>query len=151
MIEQIPDASLTASSVWMDLADHGPKRSRFTVVADEIGEGAWSSWQLDANQWIQAEFMTVKNVFKVATKGKNEDRSLFQWVTRYQLKYGISSTQADFEYVTSADGEIISFDGNNDRDSIVENEFPTVLAKFIRLNPIGWHQYISMRCEVYGC
>ena len=96
--------------------------------------------------------MTIENVFKVATKGRNEDlSSLFQWVTKYQLKYSLSNNEADFEYVTSASGDVMTFDGNTDRNSVVENEFATVSVLFFRLCVIEWHNHIALRWEVYSC
>ena len=143
--------SITTSSYYKNREDHGPTRSRLTTVADENGlGGSWSSWQTDTNQWIQADFWTVKAIFKVSTKGRN---NYSQWVTKYQLKYSLSSSEASFEYVTSSPtgGDIVTFIANSDRDSVVENEFAMIFARFFRLCPLEWHLHISMRWEVYGC
>ena len=116
--------------------------------------GAWIGWHKDTNQWIQADFLTDKAIFKVATKGRNEVvPKYYQCVTKYQLKYSLSSSEASFEYVTSSPtgGDIITFNANSDRDSVVENEFAMIFARFFRLCPLEWHGHISMRWEVYGC
>ena len=131
LIEQIPDSSLTASSTFGEFARSSPARSRFAVV--QIG---------------YYEFSSVKAVFKVATKGRNGVHA--QWVTKYQLKYNLSINEADFEYVTSAGGDITTFDGNIDQDSVVENEFEVISARIFRLCPIEWNNHIAMRWEVYG-
>ena len=154
MIEQIPDASLTASS-YHDLtgADHGPVRSRFATLNDGIGIGAWAAGQDDTLPWIQAEFLSVKTISKVATKGRDGNRPS-QWVTKYQLKYSLLGNEADFEYVTSSaaeGGDVITFNGNSDQDTVVENEFSTIFAQFFRLYPTEWVGHISLRWEVYGC
>ena len=152
LIEQIPDASLTASSVWRNATNLGPIRSRLTTLDDESGHGGWSSWQVDTNQWIQADFSTIKTIFKVATKGRNEmSNSYSQWVTKYQLKYALSSM--DFEYVTSSPASTyaVTFNANSDRDSVVENGFVRIFARFLRLCPIEWYGHISLRWEAYGC
>ena len=150
LIEQIPDASLTASSVWRNEADHGTQRSRFTTVEDANGRGAWASWQVDTNQWIQAEFSAVRTIHKVATKGRNQ---YSQWVTKYQLKYALWSNEQDFVYVTSSanGGDVMTFNANTDRDSVVENEFAVISVRFLRLCPVEWFAHISLRWEVYGC
>ena len=151
MIEQIPDELLTASSHYENLGSRAPIRSRLATVADANGEGAWVSWGY-TDQWIQAQFTSIKTIFKIATKGRNEISPVhFQWVTKYQLKYGMSSNEADFEYVTSDGGDVITFDGNIDRDSVVENEFAKIFARVLRLCPTEWHIHISLRWEVYGC
>ena len=87
-------------------------------------------------------------------KGRNEDGSTpyYQWVTKYQLEYGLSSDEEDFDYVMSpAGGDAVTFNANSDRDSVVENEFAIIFARVFRLCPVEWHNYISMRWEVYGC
>ena len=149
LIEQIADESITASSYYTSRATHAPVRSRFTTLDDSTGEGGWVSHQPDHNQWIQAEFLIFKSVVKVATKGRNNEN---QWVTEYQLKYGLSSNEANLEYVTSAaGGEAITFEGNTDRDSVVENEFAMIFARVVRLIPTNWHGRIGLRWEIYGC
>ena len=150
--EQIPGASLSASSYYRNRLSQSPIRSRLTTVEDSNGVGAWPSWQVDNNQWIQADFFSVKTIFKISTKGRNELSAAYnQWVTKYQLKYGTSSNEADFQYVTSDGGDVITFDGNIDRDSVVENEFAKIFARVLRLCPTEWHIHISLRWEVYGC
>ena len=73
------------------------------------------------------------------------------WVTKYQLKYGMSSNEADLENVTTSGGDVITFNGNSDRDTIVENEFSMIFAQVIRLCPTEWDSRIALRWEVYGC
>jgi hypothetical protein len=44
------------------------------------------------------------------------------------------------------------FRGNSDQQSIVTNAFsPAITARYIRIQPITWYGYISMRFEIYGC
>ena len=44
------------------------------------------------------------------------------------------------------------FTANRDRISIVENVLsPPIQTRYLRLHPWGWHGYISMRAEFYGC
>ena len=144
LIEQIPDSSLTASSSFG--GGHGPHRSRLLAVNDEDGKGGWIA-PGDLNQWIQADFLSAKTIFKVATRGKNDEDN---WVTRYQLKYSLSINEADFEYVTSTGGGVMTFNGNSDRNSVVENEFAIISARVLRLYPIEWRIPIALRWEVYG-
>ena len=88
-------------------------------------------------------------VVRVETKGRN---SFNQWVTSYQLATSLTGDEADFEYVTSsADGAVVTFNANSDRDTIVSNSFSPRVARFVRLNPQTWNSYISLRWEVYGC
>ena len=142
LIEQITDESITASSYYTSRATHAPVRSRFTTLDDETGEGGWVTHYPDHNQWIQAEFLIVKSVVKVATKGRNNEN---QWVTEYQLKYGLSSNETNLEYVTSAGWEAITFEGNSDRDSVAwasAGFFPEggrIFLKILRLIWVHFH------------
>ena len=152
LIEQIPDTSITASSFYQNRANHGPQQSRYTYVdGSNGGEGAWVAWFLNTDQWIQADFGSVKAVVKVATKGRNEASPLYFWLTKYRLKYGLSANEDEFEYVRSAGGDVITFDGNSDKDTGVENEFEMVFARVMRLCPVEWNRSIAVRWELYGC
>ena len=45
-----------------------------------------------------------------------------------------------------------TFAANNDEDSIVKYDLiPPVTAKYIRIIPESWHDYIALRVEFYGC
>ena len=92
--------------------------------------------------------MVAKSVFKVATKGWD---GMPFWVTKYQLKYGLSSNEADLEYVATSGGDFITFNGNSDQNTAVENEFSMIFARVVRLCPTEWQSRIALRWEVYGC
>ena len=151
MIEQVPDEQLTASSNYGNQEALSPVRSRFDAVHEDNYQGGWEAHFVDMDQWIQVEFLGVKTVYKVATKGRHHLRQPSTWVTKYQLKYGLTSTEADFEYVRSSTGRITTFVGNADQNSVVENEFAMVFARVIRLCPIEWQSRIALRWELYGC
>ena len=70
---------------------------------------------------------------------------------KYQLKYGLSSNEADLEYMVSTGGDVITFNGNVDHRTIVENEFPMIFARLFRLCPTEWESRITLEWEVYSC
>ena len=44
------------------------------------------------------------------------------------------------------------FTGNTDRDTVVHHQLtPMIKARYIRLNPVAWNGYISLRMELYTC
>ena len=153
VIENLPDSVLSASSYLQHALNHDPTRSRLHTVAHETGVGAWVPDTSESNHWIQVNIQSAKQVFKVATQGRNDDTGYDnQWVTSYQLKYSLTGVEADFVYVTSpTDGAVETFIGNTDRDTIKENEFPEVSAQFVRLYPQTWNEHLAMRWEVYAC
>ena len=53
--------------------------------------------------------------------------------------------------LNNADNEI-EFQANTDRVSKVTNQLPNkVIARYIRLLPLTWHDRISLRWELLGC
>jgi contactin associated protein-like 2 len=44
------------------------------------------------------------------------------------------------------------FNGNTDRDTVVENEFQAITtAQYVRIYPTAWNEFVSMRFELGGC
>ena len=44
------------------------------------------------------------------------------------------------------------FEGNNDRFSIVSHKLENpIIAHYIRINPLEYHVWISLRADFYGC
>ena len=150
------DSDLTASSELTDTYSRGPDRSRLFTQAHELpmASGAWRAAGNQPGEWIQMDMQGIKVVGKVATQGRHETvyTNDFEWVTSYQLKYSLTSMEADFGYVkSSADGSVVTFPGNFDRNTIVANGFDPITGRYIRLYPTAWNNHISMRWEVYGC
>jgi len=101
-------------------------------------ETCWAAERRDQKQWLVMDLGMPKLVTGVVTKGRYQYYD--QWVTK-------------FEVLTSNDGKKfgngMEFVGNTDADTKVFSAFPTALtARFIKIRPLAWHNYISMRCEV---
>ena len=44
------------------------------------------------------------------------------------------------------------FLGNSDSGTVVTHVLiPPIKARYVRLLPVEWHNYISLRTELYGC
>ena len=44
------------------------------------------------------------------------------------------------------------FQGNTDQNTAVENVLvPVIVARYLRIHPVTWHTYISMRAGFRGC
>jgi hypothetical protein len=65
-----------------------------------------------------------------------------QWIKQYQVSYSVDGQT--WTYVDN--GRI--FTGNSDRNTKVRNNFYTaVLARTIRINPVSWYGWSSLRFD----
>jgi len=83
-------------------------------------------------------------IYKVATQGRQD---LNQWVTRYRIYY----SQDGRRWVAyKKNSRVVSFRGNRDRNTVQQHVFrPTIIARYVRINPTGWYRHISLRAEFY--
>jgi hypothetical protein len=139
----IPDESLTASSVYDQY--HSAARGRLNMVRETPYMGAWSAKTNDLNQWIQIDLRKLTTFTRVATQGRGDHPH--QWVESYSLQYSVDGKQFQ-DYLGGK-----TFTGNNDQNCVVDHDLldPAIDARFIRLLPKSWTEYISLRMELYGC
>ncbi|XP_067018848.1 EGF-like repeat and discoidin I-like domain-containing protein 3 [Acropora muricata] len=140
----INDSRISASSSF-DIY-HGPPRARLHTMKTSSGKGAWSSKIADAHQWIQVDLVELKNVTYIATQGRN---GVNQYVTMYKLEE--SSDGVNFtSYKMQGDSSATVFAGNSDRDTVIFHRLaPPITARFIRLRPTAWRNFVSLRMELY--
>ncbi|CAH1801960.1 unnamed protein product [Owenia fusiformis] len=140
------DSALTASSEFDSL--HGPDRARLGTQEElpGIGSGSWSPAVLNTDQWIQVDFGSVKRVSGVVTQGRNAGPQN-QSTTEYRVLY--RENIEPFRAVTKNGNEM--FQGNDDLVTPVINMFKSVMARFVRINPTAWEDYIALRFDVIGC
>ncbi|XP_078348383.1 uncharacterized protein LOC144633376 [Oculina patagonica] len=143
----IPDSSITASSIYLPSTTwHIPENGRLHFKSISGRYGAWSAGNKHDNSWFQVDFGRSVKVTMVATQGRQD---LDQWVTEYRVSYsndGISFQ--DYE----EGGYVKIFDGNTDRDTIVRNRLQNpIITRYIRINPICHHGWISLRADFYNC
>ncbi|XP_033109290.1 lactadherin-like [Anneissia japonica] len=142
----IPAEQLSASSEWT--LRNGAHRGRLNTEADSLGVGAWCSKTIDQYQWIQVDLGKLHMVRGVITQGRN--KCCLQWVTSYEIFYSVDGNL--FQPIRNSDCQVTRFVGNSDEDTTVTNIFPDpVYAKFVRIHPTNWHNWISLRFEVLGC
>ncbi|XP_078346805.1 uncharacterized protein LOC144632074 [Oculina patagonica] len=143
----IPDSSITASSTYLPGTTwHIPGNGRLHFKSISGRYGAWSAGNKHDNSWFQVDFGRSVKVTMVATQGRQD---LDQWVTEYRVSYsndGISFQ--DYE----EGGYVKIFDGNTDRDTIVRNKLQNpIITRYIRIKPISYHGWISLRADFYNC
>lgn len=118
-----------------------------TLATNGQANGGWASSYVDRDQFIQIDFLRPENLTGVITQGEN---NLNNWVTEYYIKY--SMDEILWKSVVDYNGKIKKFKGNFDSETAVANYFPHIIeARFLKIIPFSWNNWISMRIEVLGC
>lgn len=90
--------------------------------------------------------MTFKESWKL-----HEVDAVGHWKTLMGIELKILVSQIVFFFLFFLNERKI-FRGNSDRNSIVRQTIsPAIVARFIRIRPLTWHGFISMRVEFLGC
>ncbi|XP_061593897.1 retinoschisin-like [Cololabis saira] len=109
---------------------------------------AWLSKFNDQHQWIQIDLKQVDVVSGILTQGRCDAD---EWITKYSIQYRTVET-LNWIYYKDQTGNNRVFYGNSDRTSTVQNLLrPPIVARYIRLLPLGWHTRIGMRMELLMC
>lgn len=143
---RIQDSAMSSSTIHASSSNFAANLARLNLVAVSSKAGAWCPNNKNDQQWLKIDLGVVTTVTKVATQGRQDSS---QWVTSYFISYSINNS-----YWTNCteDGEKKVFRGNFDQHSIVVREiFPPIRARFIRIHPLTWQNYLCMRVELFGC
>ncbi|XP_029905202.1 retinoschisin-like isoform X3 [Myripristis murdjan] len=109
---------------------------------------AWLSKFNDQYQWIQIDLKEVGIVSGILTQGRCDAD---EWITKYSIQYRTVET-LNWIYYKDQTGNNRVFYGNSDRSSTVQNLLrPPIVARYIRLLPLGWHTRIAVRMELLMC
>ena len=111
--------------------------------------GAWSAETADQNQYIEIIFDDYDDttVNYLTTQGHATE---VEFVTSYKIKY-LSSDQSTWQTITSNGNEVI-FEGNFDQSTPRLHYMPPgVITRGLRLIPVTWSGWISLRWQLYGC
>ena len=103
--------------------------------------------------YYQVDLKKAYSVSSIGSQGRG-DKS--QWVTSYKVQYTAQKDgTSGWKYVstrnvTGAWSDHV-FNGNNDRDTVVKNVFNSpVVARHVRVYPMGANSITAMRLEFYG-
>ncbi|KAM6963068.1 retinoschisin-like [Aplochiton taeniatus] len=109
---------------------------------------AWLSKVNDNFQWIQIDLKEVGVVSGILSQGRCDAD---EWITKYSVQYRTEET-LNWIYYKDQTGNNRVFYGNSDRSSTVQNLLrPPIVARFIRILPLGWHTRIAVRMELLMC
>ncbi|XP_051958018.1 retinoschisin-like [Xyrauchen texanus] len=109
---------------------------------------AWLSKFQDTNQWLQIDLKEVKVVSGILIQGRCDSD---EWITKYSVQYR-TNENLSWIYYKDQTGNNRVFYGNSDRSSTVQNLLrPPIIARYIRIIPLGWHTRIAIRMELLLC
>uniref|UniRef100_A0A8C6WS08 Retinoschisin 1 n=1 Tax=Neogobius melanostomus TaxID=47308 RepID=A0A8C6WS08_9GOBI len=116
---------------------------------NNLGFGcAWLSKFNDQNQWLQIDLKEVSVVSGILSQGRCDAD---EWVTKYSVQYRTVDS-LNWIYYKDQTGNNRVFYGNSDRTSTVQNLLrPPIVARYVRILPLGWHTRIALRMELLMC
>uniref|UniRef100_A0A2I3G552 Milk fat globule EGF and factor V/VIII domain containing n=1 Tax=Nomascus leucogenys TaxID=61853 RepID=A0A2I3G552_NOMLE len=134
----IPDKQITASSSYKTWGLH-------LFSWNPSYAGSYSN-----DQWLQVDLGSPKEVTGIITQGARNFGSV-QFVASYKVAYSNDSANWT-EYQDPRTGSSKIFPGNWDNHSHKKNLFETpILARYVRILPVAWHNRIALRLELLGC
>uniref|UniRef100_A0A8C2QWZ8 Milk fat globule EGF and factor V/VIII domain containing n=1 Tax=Capra hircus TaxID=9925 RepID=A0A8C2QWZ8_CAPHI len=111
---------------------------------------AWTAQTNSASEWLQIDLGSQKRVTGIITQGAR-DFGHIQYVAAYRVAYsddGVTWT----EYKDPETSKSKIFPGNMDNNSHKKNIFEVPFqARFVRIQPVAWHNRITLRVELLGC
>tara|TARA_B100000287_G_scaffold284053_1_gene267691 strand:- start:1380 stop:2450 length:1071 start_codon:yes stop_codon:yes gene_type:complete len=131
-VVDVPPEFRTSSQPWGSNRGQRKNHNRGKLDSPQ----AWSSIENSYGKWYQMDNGKIADISGVAIKGRmNYD----QWVKTFKVKYYHEGSWRDVDK-----GAV--FDGNKDRDTLVEVKFATpVKTRYIRIYPKTWHGHMSLR------
>lgn len=141
----VADSQLTASSVWEWNGMWAPTGARLKKT-----ERPWAPSHSDQQQFLQIDLKREKNITGIITTGSTM-REYQYYVSAYRVLYSYNGQQW-YSYREANSSQDKVFQGNIDYMREVRNNFiPPIEARFLRINPLLWHQRIALKLELFGC
>eukprot|EP00854_Cymbomonas_tetramitiformis_P029168 gene29168-36271_t len=140
----IQDSQLSASSAWgNDACDVTNGR-----LLSSGSNHAWCSQTTNVGEWMQVDLGHIRSIRAIATQGRDWDQEA-QWVSAYNVSSSVDGIT--WAAVMNQDG-IGTFAGNVDEHTVVTQYFSSfVQARYIRVYPQTYQDWMSMRMELYRC
>ncbi|KAL0131073.1 hypothetical protein PUN28_002574 [Cardiocondyla obscurior] len=108
-------------------------------------EGAWRATLDNPYQYVQFNFLEARTLTGIITKGGDD-----AWTTAYKIFY--SNDERHWNPIVDENGDEKIFLGNFDAKTQRTNFFERPLhAKFLRIQPVKWHNHVALRAEILGC
>uniref|UniRef100_UPI00398F7A87 discoidin, CUB and LCCL domain-containing protein 2 isoform X3 n=1 Tax=Pristiophorus japonicus TaxID=55135 RepID=UPI00398F7A87 len=147
----IGDSQINASSVlqWHDPSGQfhiwGPEKARLKKQGSP-----WAAFHTDEPPWLQIDLKKEKKITGIITTGSTLGEYSF-YVTAYRILSRDDGQEWKVYKEANSDLDKI-FQGNSNNDQEVRNNFiPPILARYIQINPVQWHQKAALKVELLGC
>ncbi|XP_074855741.1 discoidin, CUB and LCCL domain-containing protein 2 isoform X2 [Carettochelys insculpta] len=147
----ISDSQITASSSleWRDQTGQAniwtPERARLKRLGPP-----WAAFTTDGYQWLQIDLNKEKKITGIITTGSTI-AEYYYYISAYRILYSDDAQNWTVYREPGVDQDKI-FQGNTEYYQEVRNNFiPPIIARFVRINPLKWHQKIAMKVELLGC
>ncbi|XP_041127687.1 discoidin, CUB and LCCL domain-containing protein 2-like isoform X1 [Polyodon spathula] len=109
----------------------------------------WAALDTNEHQWLQVDLKKEKRITGISTTGST--MSDYSYVSGYRVLYSEDGKNWNVFREANADHDKI-FQGNVNYFQEVRNNFiPPIEARYVRINPLQWHQKIAMKVELLGC
>lgn len=149
---RIDPSQLFASSEyhsWYPIFSSSTWTAQLAVLHNKNMVNAWiPSIHHRLEQYLMVDLEEPTAVTGIITQGASRFGS-GMWVTEYEIKF--SKDGINYKTVQE-NGRVKKFKGNVDNDGLKRNMFPeTVLARYIRIHPLDFHNKVALRIELLGC
>ncbi|XP_052806209.1 uncharacterized protein LOC128235427 [Mya arenaria] len=158
LLPNVSDSAITASSAFSQSKSlyFGADRGRLDSKIERVGSAYYSGgWKADINtleQYIQVELNSTMLIRGVVTQGRSvlSEDSANEYVTQYRILY--SADGYTWQPYSSRQVNDQFLPGNNDTITKVVNILTCPFkARFVRINPLAWHENIALRFDLLGC
>nr|XP_020640630.1 discoidin, CUB and LCCL domain-containing protein 2 [Pogona vitticeps] len=111
---------------------------------------SWAAFTNDEYQWLQIDLNKEQRVTGIITTGSTLAEYHY-YVSAYRIFYSSDGQKWTVYREPGVERDKI-FQGNTGYYQEVRNNFiPPIITRFIRINPVKWHQKIAMKVELLGC
>ncbi|KAK0088266.1 hypothetical protein PV326_004912 [Microctonus aethiopoides] len=107
--------------------------------------GIWRPKFDNPNQYVEFDFLESRNITGIETKGGDNI-----WTKAYKVFYG--GNKRNWNQMLDKIGEEKIFLANFDDKTVKINYFDEpISARFLKIQPIKWHNHVGLKAEVRGC
>uniref|UniRef100_A0A8C6XNC4 Discoidin, CUB and LCCL domain containing 2 n=1 Tax=Naja naja TaxID=35670 RepID=A0A8C6XNC4_NAJNA len=111
---------------------------------------SWAAFTNDEYQWLQIDLNKEQRITGIITTGSTLAEYHY-YVSAYRILYSNEGQKWTVYREPGVERDKV-FQGNTGYYQEVRNNFiPPIIARFVRINPLKWHQKIALKVELLGC